>query len=83
LRTRKADLTDIVVEVNCILIGDTRERMQEFADFWSTRVDAMHFHAEYYDVLRFRNLFFVPESATIVTSSYTFCRLVRLRPVAR
>jgi hypothetical protein len=35
--------------------------MQEFADFWSTRVDALHFHAEYYDVLKFRNLFFIPE----------------------
>lgn len=50
-------------------MDDTRERMQELADCWSTRVDAVHFHAEYYDVLRFRNLFFVPESATIVTSS--------------
>lgn len=61
LRTRKADLPDISIEVNCILIGDARERMEEFAEFWSTRVDAVYFHAEYYDVLRFRNLFFVPE----------------------
>lgn len=61
LRQRKAELPDLSVEVNCILIGDTRDRMQEFADFWSTRVDAVHFHAEYYDVLKFRNLFFVPE----------------------
>lgn len=61
LRRRKADFGDISVEVNCILIGDTRERMQEFADFWSTRVDAVHFHAEYHDVLKFRNLFHVPE----------------------
>jgi len=61
LRQRKQDIPDISVEVNCILIGDTKERMQEFADFWSTRVDAVHFHAEYYDVLKFRNLFFVPE----------------------
>ena len=61
LRTRKAELPDISVEVNCILIGDTRQRLQEFADFWSTRVDAVHFHAEYYDTLKFRNLFFIPE----------------------
>lgn len=61
LRQRKGDLPDINVEINCIVIGDTKERMQEFADFWSTRVDAIHFHAEYYDVLKFRNLFFIPE----------------------
>ncbi|HEY6980683.1 radical SAM protein [Reyranella sp.] len=61
LRQRKGDLPDISVEINCILIGDTKDRMQEFADFWSNRVDAIHFHAEYYDVLKFRNLFFIPE----------------------
>ena len=61
LRARKEQIPDINVEVNCILIGDTRSRMQEFADFWSARVDAIHFHAEYYDVLKFRNLFFIPE----------------------
>jgi hypothetical protein len=61
LRQRRADIADISVEVNCILIGDARDRMEEFADFWSTRVDAVYFHAEYYDTLKFRNLFFVPE----------------------
>lgn len=61
LRLRKDQIPDISVEVNCIVIGDTRHRMQEFADFWSDKVDAIHFHAEYYDVLKFRNLFFVPE----------------------
>lgn len=61
LRDRKADTPDINVEVNCILIGDAKDRMEEFADFWSGRVDAIHFHAEYYDTLKFRNLFFVPE----------------------
>ena len=61
LRQRKQDIPDISVEINCILIGDTKDRMQEFTDFWSTRVDAVHFHAEYYDVLKFRNLHFIPE----------------------
>lgn len=61
LRQRKAEISDIKVEVNCILIGDTRARMAEFAEFWSTRVDAVNFHAEYYDTLKFRNVFYVPE----------------------
>ncbi len=61
LRRRKEQMAEINVEVNCILIGDTRARLEEFAEFWSDRVDAVHFHAEYYDVLKFRNLFFVPE----------------------
>ena len=61
LRQRKAEIPEINVEVNCILIGDTRARLEEFAEFWSSRVDAVHFHAEYYDTLKFRNLFFVPE----------------------
>jgi len=61
LRFRKKQIPEISVEVNCILIGDTKERMREFADFWSIRVDAVHFHAEYYDVLKFRNLFYVPD----------------------
>lgn len=61
LKSRKRDLADIQVEVNCILIGDARARMQDFVDFWSTRVDAVNFHAEYYDTLKFRNVFYVPE----------------------
>jgi MoaA/NifB/PqqE/SkfB family radical SAM enzyme len=61
LRRRKEQIPEVNVEVNCILIGDTRARLEEFAEFWSDRVDAVHFHAEYYDVLKFRNLFFVPE----------------------
>jgi len=61
LRERKQQIPEISVEVNCILIGDTKARMQEFTDFWSTRVDAVYFHAEYYDVWRFRNLFYIPE----------------------
>ncbi len=58
---RKKAIPDINVEINCILIGDVKERMQEFTDFWSTRCDAINFHAEYYDTLKFRNLFHVPE----------------------
>lgn len=61
LKERKKDISDINVEVNCILIGDTKDRMEEFAAFWSSKVDAIHFHAEYYDVWKFRNLFYVPE----------------------
>ena len=61
LRGRKQQIPDISVEINCILIGDAKERLQEFADFWSSRVDAAHFHAEYYDVLKFRNLFYIPD----------------------
>jgi pyruvate-formate lyase-activating enzyme len=61
LRERKAQIPDINVEVNCILIGDAKDRMQEFTDFWSTKVDAIYFHAEYYDTLKFRNLFWMPE----------------------
>jgi len=47
---------------NCILIGDIKERIEEFTEFWRSRVNAVNFHAEYYDTLKFRNLFHVPET---------------------
>jgi pyruvate-formate lyase-activating enzyme len=61
LNERKKRVPDIGVEINCILIGDTKDRMDEFANFWRGRVDAVNFHAEYYDTLKFRSLFHVPE----------------------
>jgi hypothetical protein len=54
-------VSGINIEINCILIGDARKRMEEFTEFWRGRVDAVNFHAEYYDTLKFRNLFHVPE----------------------
>ena len=62
LNERKKQVRDINIEINCILIGDTKERMEEFAEFWRGRVEAVNFHAEYYDALKFRNLFHVPET---------------------
>jgi MoaA/NifB/PqqE/SkfB family radical SAM enzyme len=62
LNLRRPQVPDINTEVNCILIGDTKERMAEFAEFWRSRVQAVNFHAEYYDILKFRNLFHVPET---------------------
>jgi pyruvate-formate lyase-activating enzyme len=62
LNTRKRRFPDVNIEINCILIGDTKERMEEFADFWRGRVAAVNFHAEYYDTLKFRNLFHVPKT---------------------
>lgn len=61
LTERKAEIADINVEINCILIGDAKERMEEFSEFWRPRIDAINFHAEYYDSLKFRSVFHVPE----------------------
>jgi hypothetical protein len=58
----KRKFSDIRVEINCIVIGDVKARMDEFVEFWRGRIDAVNFHAEYYDRLKFRNTFYVPDT---------------------
>lgn len=62
LRDCRSRVSGIVVEINSILIGDSKDRMGEFTEFWRDKVDAVNFHAEYYDTLKFRNLFHVPKT---------------------
>lgn len=61
LRQRKHEFPEIEVGINCALVGEAKDRMDEFTEFWSTRVDVVYYHAEYYDELKFRNLLYVPD----------------------
>jgi len=60
LRSRKAAYPDLRVEINCILFAESFPRQSEFVRFWRGRVDQVNFTGEYYEIFKFRNLFFQP-----------------------
>jgi MoaA/NifB/PqqE/SkfB family radical SAM enzyme len=61
LRDKKETIADLRVDINCLLFKNTKEKQKEIEDFWRGKVDAVYFHAEYYDTFRFRNMFFTPK----------------------
>jgi hypothetical protein len=81
--TKKAKtLAPELVEINCILIGDTKERMEEFTEFWRGRVDAVSFHAEYDTDLPWLPNIAEPACAG-PTTSFATCTRIRTANSAR
>lgn len=61
LRSKKSDLSDLRVEINCTIFASTMRKRDEMIRFWQGKVDQVNFNAEYYDIFRFRNIFFQPQ----------------------
>jgi hypothetical protein len=61
LRERKGKYPNIRTEVTCTLLVNTVHRQTEFERFWSDKVDTLLLNAEYYNQLKFRNIFHQPK----------------------
>jgi len=67
LNSRRTDFPDLIVEINCTLFRKTFSQQAAFEAYWSGKVDAVHFNAEYHDTWHFRNLFSAPEKRSDCT----------------
>src|SRR5262245_14492716 len=61
LRRRKQEHPDLRIGVTAICFAKQSTERSVVEEFWRTRVDYVQFVSEYFDVCRFRRIFFVPE----------------------
>jgi hypothetical protein len=64
LRRKKHDYPDLRVGVTAICFPKPSTERSMVEEFWRARVDYVQFVSEYFDIFRFRRIFFVPEQRT-------------------
>jgi hypothetical protein len=64
LRQKKRDHPDLRVGVTAICFAKQPTERSVVEEFWRTRVDYVQFVSEYFDIFRFRRIFFLPEKRT-------------------
>lgn len=55
LKAKKKTYPNLRVEANAVLLKDVFPRQEEFINFWRGKIDQVNFHAEYYEIFKFRN----------------------------
>jgi Radical SAM superfamily len=61
LNSRRSIYPNLSIEINCTLFKKTFSQQKLFEEFWSGKVDAINFNAEYYNTWNYRNIMFNPE----------------------
>ena len=60
LRAKKREYPGLTVGISNTLFEDSVSRQDEFIRFWRGKADRVAFNAQYYDIFKFKHLFFTP-----------------------